>query len=58
MIVERGDTPLSQIYSPENSWWVGGWAPSKIARIGFNNQILRDAKGLSYIRQPTMNFPG
>ena len=30
----------------------------KIARIGFSNQILRDFKGLGYIRQPTMNFPG
>ena len=26
--------------------------PSKIARIDFSNQILRDCKGLSYIRRP------
>ena len=32
--------------------------PSKIARIGFSNQILRDSNGLSYIRRPTVNFPG
>ena len=25
----------------------GGWGPSKIARIGFSDQILRDVKGLS-----------
>jgi len=30
----------------------------KIARIGLSNQILREFKGLGYIRQPAMNFPG
>jgi hypothetical protein len=32
--------------------------PSKIARIGLDNQILREFKGLRYIRQPAVNFPG
>ncbi len=32
--------------------------PSKIARIGLSNQILREFKGLSYIRHPPVNFPG
>jgi hypothetical protein len=31
---------------------------TEIARIGFSNQILREFKGLGYIRQPTVNFPG
>ena len=32
--------------------------PSKIARIGLSNQILREFKGLCHIRRPTVNFPG
>jgi hypothetical protein len=37
---------------------MAGGLPWKMARIGCSNQILSHLKGLSYIRQPTVNFPG
>src|SRR5208283_177959 len=35
-----------------------GWGLTEIARIGFDNQILRDIRHLSYIRQPAAHNPG
>ena len=36
----------------------GGYGSAEIARIGFDNQILRKISRLSYTRQPLVHNPG